>query len=528
MKTTFDKKTVMLIILDGWGYREEKLHNAIAQSKTPVFDSLWKKYPHTLLKASGNAVGLPEGQMGNSEVGHTTIGAGKPIDTDLVKIDKAITDDTFASNPAFIALFDHVTKHNSTLHVEGLLSPGGVHSHENHLFAFLRGAHLALAKNPQVKVAIHIFTDGRDTPPQSASASLKKLEALLAELDPSGTQFFIASLSGRYYAMDRDNNWDRLALVEQAMFNCRGTVCKIKPSAHLEEQYALGKNDELLPPVICENFSGASGSKTAGAPLQKNDGVFVFNFRSDRARMLTQKLMEKQKADNVYLVTLTEYSADYTAHVAFTPSSIETTLGSEIAKAGLRQTRIAETEKFPHATYFLNGGNETKNAGEEHVMLASRKDVKTHDEAPEMRAEAIADAAIEEIKKGIDFIFINFANPDMVGHTANVPAIIKAVETVDTQLGRVITALEKKGGIAFITADHGNAEVNIDPVTGTKHTAHTTNLVPAILADTTTMGKNTLHPTGGLADIAPTILDLLNIKKPSPMSGTSLIGHSNN
>lgn len=507
MKT--NKKPVMLIILDGWGYREDKLHNAIAAAKTPFFDALWKKYPHTLLEASGLAVGLPEGQMGNSEVGHTTIGAGTPINTDLVKIDKAISDETFAENPAFTALFNHVKKHNSTLHVYGLLSTGGVHSHQHHLFAFLLAAKSAEIK----KVAIHIFTDGRDTPPQSASASIKELEALLAKLDPSGNMFFIASLSGRYYAMDRDNNWDRLAKVEQAMFDCEGNVCKVKPSAYLEEQYALGGNDELLPPVVCENVHGA------GCPLNKNDGVFFFNFRSDRARMLTQKLMEKQKTHGIHVVTLTEYAADYTTEVAFPPSKIETTLGREIANAGFRQSRIAETEKFPHATYFLNGGNEQKNINEEHIMLASRKDIKTHDEAPEMRAEAIADKAIEEIEKGVDFIFINFANPDMVGHTANVPAIVTAIETVDTQLHRVIDALEKKGGVAFITADHGNAELNVDLETGTKHTAHTINPVPAILTDST----YSLADNGGLADIAPTILHLLTIEKPKQMTGASLL-----
>ena len=505
------KKTVMLIILDGWGYREEKTDNAIAASKTPVFDALWKKYPHTLLKASGNAVGLPEGQMGNSEVCHTTIGVGRPMDTDIVKIDKAISDKSFATNPTFTALFDHVKKHNSTLHVQGLLSPGGVHSHENHLFAFLEAA-----KNYGVAtVAVHVFTDGRDTPPQSGSASIKKLETLLVKLDPSGKHFFIASLSGRYYAMDRDNNWDRMAKAELAMFKGAGPSFSTQPSVYLEEQYALEKNDELLLPAVYKNPIHADD--TVGS-IKKNDGVFVFNFRSDRARMLTQKLMEKQKNDNVYLVTLTEYSADYTAHVAFRPATVGATLGHEIAKAGLCQSRIAETEKFPHATYFLNGGNEQKNIGEEHIMLASRKDVKTHDEAPEMRAEAIADKAIEEIEKGVDFIFINFANPDMVGHTANVPAIITAVETVDRELGRIMTVLEKKGGIAFVTADHGNAEVNIDPVTGTKHTAHTTNPVPAILTST-----DQKLATGDLADIAPTILELFNIKKPAQMTGSSLL-----
>ena len=499
------KKTVMLIVLDGWGYREDTLHNAIAQAKTPFFDSLWKKYPHTLLKASGHAVGLPEGQMGNSEVGHTTIGAGKALDTDLVRIDKAIACGDFGNNPAFTELFDHVHKNNSTLHVQGLVSDGGVHSHQNHLFAFLKEAKARGMK----KVAIHVFTDGRDTAPQSASTFMKELEKLIEELGP---EFFIATISGRYYAMDRDKNWDRLAKVEQAMFECKGNVCEVKPSLFMEEQYKLQKNDELLEPTVCATPNGI------GCAIEKNDGVFFFNFRADRARMFTEKLLERQKTENIHLVTLTEYSTEYGCPVAFSPSKIETTLGAEISKAGLKQTHIAETEKFAHATYFLNGGRETPYDGEVDIVLPSRKDIKTHDEAPEMRAEAIADTAIEHIQKGIDFIFINFANPDMVGHTANVPAIITAVETVDAQLKRVIEALEKAGGIAFITADHGNAEVNIDPDTGNKHTSHTINPVPAILTDM----SHTLKE-GGLSDIAPTILSLLNIPLSKDMTGTPLI-----
>ncbi|MES3030835.1 MAG: 2,3-bisphosphoglycerate-independent phosphoglycerate mutase [Patescibacteria group bacterium] len=498
------KKTVMLIVLDGWGYRKDPLHNAIASAKTPFFDHLWKTYPHTLLAASGYAVGLPEGQMGNSEVGHTTIGAGKVLDTDLVRIDKAIACGDFAKNPAFIELFEHIKKYDSTLHVQGLVSDGGVHSHQNHLFAFLKEA----KKQGMKKVAIHVFTDGRDTAPQSASVFMKELEQLIEELGP---EFFIATISGRYYAMDRDKNWDRLAKVEQAMFECKGNVCEVKPSLFLEEHYKLEKNDELLEPTVCATPNGM------GCAIEKNDGVFFFNFRADRARMFTEKLLERQKTENIHLVTLTEYSSGYSCPVAFSPSKIETTLGAEISKAGRTQSRIAETEKFPHATYFLNGGYEKPYEGETDIVLPSRKDIKTHDEAPEMRAEAIADAAIGEIERGIDFIFINFANPDMVGHTANVPAIITAVETVDTQLKRVIDALEKVGGVAFITADHGNAEVNIDPDTGIKHTAHTINPVPAILTDHTRTLKE-----GGLSDIAPTILTLLNIPVSKGMTGISL------
>ncbi len=495
----------MLIVLDGWGHREDSKDNAIAASRKPFYDYLWKSYPHSLLEASGNAVGLPEGQMGNSEVGHTTIGAGTPPDTDLVRIDKAISSGAFDETPAFLQLFEHVKKNKSVLHVQGLLSPGGVHSHQNHLYAFLR-----LAKKQGVpRVAIHVFTDGRDTPPQSAAAYLKELEKIVADLGP---HFSIASISGRYYAMDRDNNWDRLAKAEAALFEYKGNICAVSPSEYLESNYAEGKNDELLEPTVCTTPDGKGNS------IGKNDAVFFFNFRADRARMISQKILDHAKTKNLLFVTLTEYSSDLASIVAFAPSRVSTTLGQEISRAGLNQARIAETEKFPHATYFLNGGREEPHDNEKRIMLDSRKDVKTHDEAPEMRAEAIADKAIEEIAAGTDFIFINFANPDMVGHTANVPAIITAIETVDTQLKRVINALEQKGGVAVIIADHGNAEVNIDPVTGTKHTAHTTNLVPCIITDTTYTLKN-----GGLADVAPTILKLLEVKKPEAMTGQSLL-----
>ncbi|MDB5239008.1 MAG: 2,3-bisphosphoglycerate-independent phosphoglycerate mutase [Candidatus Parcubacteria bacterium] len=511
------QKPVMLIILDGWGQREDTKDNAVAAAKKPFFDMLWNEYPHSLLKASGDAVGLPEGQMGNSEVGHMTIGAGTPIDTDLVRIDKSIRTGEFDENPHILALFDHVKKHGSTLHVQGLLSDGGVHSHQNHLFAFLR-----LAKKQNVpKVAIHVFTDGRDTPPQSASAFLKELEAVLEELnseepkagDPSKPQFFIATLSGRYYAMDRDNNWDRLAKVEQALFECKGAVCEIKPSLYMEERYKTGAKDELIEPIVMTTPHGV------GARIGTNDGVFFFNFRADRARMISEKLIAAAKKDNIHFLTLTEYSSDFDCPTAFTPKTVEATLGEELAKAGMKQSRIAETEKFPHATYFLNGGRDLPHEGQTNIMLASRKDVKTHDEAPEMRAEAIADKAIEEIRRGdVDFIFMNFANPDMVGHTANVPAIITAIETVDAQLKRVIEALNEAGGVAIVTADHGNAEINVDQETGEKHTAHTLSLVPCII----TSKKYALRD-GGLADLAPTVLELLGLKKHASMEGSSLL-----
>lgn len=513
MKIEKNTHQAVLIVLDGWGYSENPENNAIAAAKTPHFTRYWNTYPHTLLNASGLAVGLPEGQMGNSEIGHTTIGAGKVIDTDLVRIKKAIDTGEYDRNPAFAALFEHVKQHNSTLHVQGLMGDGGVHSHQDHLFAFLRAAE----KAGVARVAIHIFTDGRDTPPQSAAAYIKELEDVLKEVKIA----FIATVSGRFFAMDRDNNWDRLAKVEQALFECKGNVCypkDIPVSSYVENLYKEGNMDERLEPIVCMDENGK------GCSIQAHDGVFFFNFRADRARMLAQKIIEKAHAEDICFVTLTSYGVEFKCLVAFPHIKIDTTIAKEVSDAGLTQSHIAETEKFPHATYFLNGGVEKPYPGEKHILLDSRKDVPTHDLAPKMRAEAIADKAIEEINAGVNFIFINFANPDMVGHSANVPAIIEAVEETDLQLGRVMSALEHRAAqgihaVAFITADHGNAELNIDPVTGVKHTSHTINPVPAIV----TSHDVTLRTGGGLSDIAATVLHLLNIKKPQSMTGVDLI-----
>lgn len=496
-----NKKQVVLIVLDGWGYRKESKDNAIAAATKPNFDSLWEQYPHSLLEASGLAVGLPVGQMGNSEIGHTTIGAGKVIDTDLVRIEKNIQSGDYAKNEAFLKLFDHIKKHNSTLHVMGLLSDGGVHSHQDHLHAFLK-----IAKEVGVeRVAIHAFTDGRDTAPQSAGGYLKALETVLKEVGIGK----IASVSGRFYAMDRDSNWDRLKKVEEAVFNCVGRVCQLKkPSEMVGELYAEGLLDEHLEPLVFVDDTGE------GYKVNKNDGVFVFNFRSDRMKMLLKNLETKKESLNLEIVTMTEYDKLFTASVAFPPSEISTTLAKEVSQAGLTQAHIAETEKFPHATYFLNGGVTKPYPQESHIMLDSRKDVATHDLAPEMRAEAIADKAIGQLEQGTEFIFINFANPDMVGHTANVPAIIKAIETVDEQLGRILDTANKTGAVLLVTSDHGNAEINVDQTTGEKHTSHTTNPVPLILTD-----KNYVLESGTLADLAPTVLNLLNLNIPPEMTG---------
>jgi len=498
------KKQIALIVLDGWGYREDKKDNAIAQANKPTFDSIWNKYPHTTLDASAFAVGLPEGQMGNSEVGHMTIGAGRPLDQDLVRIYKAISNGDFAKNPAFLELFEHVKKNDSTLQVMGLLSPGGVHSHMAHLFAFLK-----VAKEAGInKIAIHVFTDGRDVPPQSANEYIKELEETIKTLGVGK----IASVSGRLYAMDRDNNWDRLLKVEEVILKGEGKICNIEPSIFVESLYKDGIVDEHIEPFLCLDSEGKKYF------IQKGDGIFFFNFRADRARMLTKRIIEESPVLDLKLVTMTDYGSEYKCLVAFPQMKIETTLAKELSAAGLTQAHITETEKFAHATYFLNGGVEKPYPGEEHILVPSRKDVLTHDLAPKMMAEGIADKAIEQLKKGTDFLFINFANADMVGHTANVPAIIQGVEEVDRELGRVLEVLHANGGIACVTADHGNAEINIDQVTGDRHTSHTTDPVPFILTNTT----GTLHK-GTLADITPTIFKILDIKKPECMTGESLI-----
>lgn len=498
------KKQIILIVLDGWGYREEKNNNAIAEADTPFFDFLWDNYPHSLLGASGLAVGLPEGQMGNSEVGHTAIGAGKVVNTDLVRIGKAIENNEFEKNPAFVELFNHVKKNDSVLHVQGLLGIGGVHSHTEHLYAFLKSAKEAGVK----KIALHLFTDGRDTAPQSAYEYLSELENFLKDLGIG----FIASASGRFYAMDRDNNWDRLQKAEDALFECKGNICaERKPSEIVKELYNKGIFDEHIEPIVFVDENGKSYQ------IKDNDGVFFFNFRADRARMLSKKVCDKAEGCNVLFVTLTQYDKNFNCLVAFPPEVIETTLGNEISKVGLTQARIAETEKFAHATYFLNGGREEPYVGEKRILIPSRKDIKTHDMAPKMRAEEIADKTIEEINSGTDFVFVNFANADMVGHTANREAIIVAIEELDRQLKRICESAQDRNATIFITADHGNAEMNTDLLTGERHTSHTTNKVPFIVTD-----KNMKLKNGILADIAPTVLSFFKIEIPKTMTGKIL------
>lgn len=496
---------VVLIVLDGWGHREESEHNAINAASTPYFDSLLERFPHALVDASSGSVGLPEGQMGNSEVGHMTIGAGCIIDTDFVRISKAAEENEFSTNQAFVTLFEHVQTYDSVLHVKGLVSPGGVHSHTDHLYAFLKAAKEAGVR----KIAIHAFTDGRDVGPRSAATYLRELEDVIDDIGIG----FIATASGRFYAMDRDNNWDRIEKVEAALFRNDGvhSYKNRRASKVMEELYTEGVVDEHLEPVIFLDEDGK------GYQIDENDGVFFFNFRSDRARELSVKTAEYAHEKNICFVTLTEYDPSIQALVAFPQIRPKTTLAEQISLAGLTQAHIAETEKYAHATYFLNGGRELPFPGEEQIIVESRKDVATHDQAPSMRAREIADQAIEYLDKKTDFLFINFANADMVGHTGNVPAIIAAVETVDRELGRVVEKTLSLGGIAIITADHGNAEQNIDPHSSETHTAHTTNLVPFIVTAPITLRNGTL------ADIAPTTLSLMTLPIPEEMTGQVLI-----
>jgi len=509
---------VALIILDGWGHREETKNNAIAQARTPFFDMLMEKYPHTLLNASEEHVGLPAGTIGNSEIGHMTMGAGKTIDTELVRINKAVRNNELITNNALLQLVAHVKKHNSTLHILGMVSPIGVHSHQEHLHKLLE----AVKKMRVEKVVIHAFTDGRDAPPTENHKYFANLEKVLEDLGIGR----IATATGRYFAMDRDKNWNRTEKAEKAIFENVGKVYKNrKPPEVLKELYKEGAMDEYLEPVIFLDDTGKDYS------IQKNDGIFFFNFRTDRTRQLSYKIMERAKKQNLFFATMTEYHPDIEAVVAFPPIKIKTTLAAEISKAGLTQAHIAETEKYGHVTFFFNGGKQDTHKGEGHYLIESRKDIPTHDFAPEMRAKEIADKAIERLEAGDDFLVVNFANADMVGHTANKPAIITAVETVDRELKRVVEKILKNNGAAIVTADHGNAELNIDPATGEKHTAHTTNLVPCILITSNTLplplgedrGEGLLRSGGTLADIAPTILKLLNLKIPAKMTGRSLI-----
>ena len=497
-----------LIIFDGWGVSKSGASNAIAAAKTPVMDRLYATNAHTELDASGEAVGLPPGVMGNSEVGHLTIGAGRVIFQDLMRITKAIESGAFARNPAIVDAIKKTVASGSTLHIWGLLSDGSVHSHINHLMALIDVA----AANGASRIAVHAVLDGRDKPPRSALAFIDQLEAKLKQLGRGR----IATVIGRYYAMDRDKRWDRVERAWRAMVEGEGIAASSAREA-VESSYAAGKSDEFVEPhVIGER-----------APMADGDEVICFNFRADRARELTAAIaldgfsgFRRPRIPKVGYVCMTEYDRSFGLPLAFGPEDVRNTLAEVFAHSGIRNLRVAETEKYAHVTYFLNGGVEKAFPLEERALIPSSK-VATYDLEPAMKAAAIATRVAEEIEGGkFDVIVMNFANPDMVGHTGKFEATVTAVEATDAALGVVIGALEKRDGVALITADHGNAEFMADPATGQAHTAHTTNPVPLILFDPKFKGH--LKNGGTLADVAPTILGMLDVKAPAEMTGHDL------
>jgi 2,3-bisphosphoglycerate-independent phosphoglycerate mutase len=500
-------RPVMLVILDGFGWREQTADNAVRQAKTPVFSRLWGRCPHTFLHTSGLDVGLPDGQMGNSEVGHLNIGAGRVVKQELVRIGEAVRSGDIASAPAFTELVAKVTKTGGTCHLIGLVSPGGVHSHQDHAAALAGLLHKA-----GVKVAVHAFTDGRDTPPQSAGEDLARLQAAL----PSGIP--IATVIGRYFAMDRDKRWDRVSRAYTALADGDGARFS-EPAEVIKSAYADGKFDEFVPPAVIGDYQG----------MKDGDAILCFNFRADRVREILTALLDpafdgfprKRFIAFSSAVGMTRYSDALAPFmgVLFPPDSLSHILGEEVANAGRTQLRMAETEKYPHVTYFLNGGKEATFPGEDRIMVPSPK-VATYDLQPEMSAPELTQKAVEAIDSAkYDLIVLNFANPDMVGHTGSLPAAIKAVETVDTGLGRIVDAIERQGGSLLVTADHGNCELMKDPETGGPHTAHTTNPVPVVLL---TREPRSLRE-GRLADVAPTLLELMGLPQPAEMTGHSLI-----
>lgn len=508
------KKPVALIILDGFGIRESKFGNAVKAAKLPNYRSFLNNYPNTQIAASGLDVGLPKGQMGNSEVGHLNIGAGRIVYQELTRITKEIELGNFYKNPRFLDVISYVKNNDKKLHLMGLVSDGGVHSHIEHLFALIE-----LAKKEGLdEVYIHCFLDGRDTPPQSAKGFISALEDKIKEIGIGR----ITTISGRYYAMDRDKRWDRTKLAYDAMVLGKGRTATDSINA-VDMAYSLGENDEFVIPTVIPNLDGEYDKIEAG------DGVIFFNFRPDRARQITRALVDTDfdgfERDNAYFplnyVSMTLYDKTIEGvKVAYEPNQLTNTLGEYISKKGLNQLRIAETEKYAHVTFFFNGGVEAANPNEDRLLIPSPK-VATYDLQPEMSAPQLTEELLNKIDEDkYDLIIVNYANPDMVGHTGVVDAVVKALETVDECLGKVVNKILEKGGSAIITSDHGNSEDMINEENGTPITAHTTNPVPLIVVGE---GNVNLRKEGRLSDIAPTLLELLNEEKPVEMTGESLI-----
>lgn len=511
------KPITALIILDGFGFREDRANNAVLTDGAEHFKSLWEKYPHTLVQASGMDVGLPRGQMGNSEVGHLNIGAGRIVYQEFTRITKSIEDGDFFSNPAFLKATENCRKHNTQLHLFGLCSDGGVHSHLEHVYALLR-----LAKQQGLsKVYLHCFMDGRDTPPRSGAGYIHELEEKIREIGCGE----IATVSGRYYAMDRDNRFERVEKAYAALTYGEGVTANSAEEAMLQS-YAKDESDEFVQPtVIMKN--GAPVAK-----VQANDSVIFFNFRPDRARELTRAYLFKdfdgferrQGCFPLTYVSMTQYDKSFSEllDIAFKPVSLDNTLGQYLAANNKTQLRIAETEKYAHVTFFFNGGVEAPNALEDRCLIPSPK-VPTYDLQPEMSAYEVASEVVKRVTSGeYDVMILNFANPDMVGHTGVMDAAVKAVHAVDSCLGFVVSAILAKGGRCIITADHGNCEYMWDEENNVPFTAHTTNPVPCILVDETRK-EAVLRNDGRLCDLAPTLLELLGLPKPEEMTGNSLI-----
>ena len=508
------KRTTALIILDGWGYREQSESNAIRNANTPFWDQIWSEKPHTLIATSGMAVGLPDGQMGNSEVGHMNLGAGRIVYQNFTRITKDIEENTFYDNAALCNAIDKAVNKNGAVHLLGLLSPGGVHSHEDHIVAAIELAERRGAR----KVYVHAFLDGRDMPPRSAQPSLEKLESILRKKGIGR----IASMVGRYYAMDRDNRWDRVEAAYDLLTLTKGQYQADDPVTALHEAYARDENDEF----VSTTYLQANGDETA--QISDNDAVLFMNFRADRARELTRAFVDsdftsfsrKKTPALADFVMLTEYAADIKASCAYPPSELPNSLGEYMQTLGKTQLRIAETEKYAHVTFFFSGGREALYDGETRELIPS-PDVATYDLKPEMSAPEVTDKLVEAIKSGeYDLVVCNYANGDMVGHTGKYDAAVKAAECLDQCISRVATALEEVNGQGLITADHGNAEQMADPKSGQAHTAHTTTPVPLVY-----LGERSLKlsDNGKLSDVAPTLLELMDLQIPDEMTGTSLI-----
>ncbi|ACK66284.1 phosphoglycerate mutase, 2,3-bisphosphoglycerate-independent [Rippkaea orientalis PCC 8801] len=506
---------VVLVILDGWGYRQSTEANAIALAKTPVMDCLWTSYPRTLIHTSGKDVGLPNGQMGNSEVGHLNLGAGRIVPQELVRISDAVEDKSLLRNPALVNICQEVRDRQSKLHLIGLCSDGGVHSHLDHLIGLLE-----LAKEQHLdQVCIHVITDGRDTNTNEGINAVAKLESSIKEIGVGR----IVTVSGRYYAMDRDRRWDRIQKAYDVYTQDRPGDGRSATEV-IKDFYKNSITDEFIEPT-----------RIAPGAIKSGDGVIFFNFRPDRARQLCYALtmpnfdgFERELIQPLSFVTFTQYDPKLPVKVAFEPQNLNNILGEVVAREGLKQFRTAETEKYPHVTYFFNGGLENPFEGEDRELIQSPM-VATYDQAPAMSAETVTDTACNAIEKGIySLVVINYANPDMVGHTGNLEAAIQAIETVDNCLGRLLTSISKMGGTVLITADHGNAELMVDE-NGNPWTAHSTNPVPLIIVEGEGRkipghgGAVDLADNGRLADIAPTILEILQLPKPEEMTGRSLI-----